>query len=69
LISADVLKNKKLTGWKSIKQDIINAGGVFIDAEVVEDDNLISSRSPQDLDIFIETCLKKLEKNNVGGKK
>lgn len=61
LISADVLKNRKITGWKSIIPDIKNAGGDFLDEKVVEDENLISSRSPEDLNVFIETSLKKME--------
>ncbi|NGX63562.1 MAG: General stress protein 18 [Candidatus Anoxychlamydiales bacterium] len=60
LISADVLKNRKVTGWKSIKQDLINAKATFIDDKVVVDKNLISSRMPDDLPYFIEECLKKL---------
>lgn len=61
LISADGLKGRKLTGWKSIKQDIKNAGGHFEDKEVVIDDNLITSRSPDDLPAFCEASLKKLK--------
>ncbi len=61
LITAQVLKGRKITGWKSIKQDIINAGAIFIDKEVVIDDNIISSRSPSDIPAFIKASLKKLE--------
>ena len=61
LITADVLKDRKVTGWKSIIQDIKNAGAVFVDEEVVEDSNLVSSRSPRDLPAFIQTSLKKLK--------
>jgi protease I len=61
LITAQVLKGRKITGWKSIIQDIKNAGAEFIDQEVVEDGNLISSRSPDDLPAFIRACLKKLK--------
>jgi protease I len=60
LISAHVLKGKKITGWKSIKDDIINAGAEFIDKDVVEDGNIISSRSPADIPAFIKASLKKL---------
>lgn len=60
LITARVLKGRKITGWKSIKEDIINAGAEFIDKEVVEDGNIISSRSPADLVPFIKACLEKL---------
>ena len=61
LITADVLKNRKITGWKSIVQDIKNSGAIFIDEEVVVDDNLVSSRSPRDLPAFIRASLKKLK--------
>lgn len=61
LITADVLKGRKVTGWKSIIQDIKNAGAIFIDEEVVEDDNLVSSRSPGDLPAFIYASLEKLK--------
>jgi len=60
LITAQVLQGRKITGWKSIIQDIKNAGAEFIDQEVVEDGNLISSRSPADLPAFIQASLKKL---------
>jgi deglycase len=61
LITAKVIKGRKITGWKSIIQDIKNAGAIFIDEEVVEDDNIISSRSPDDIPAFIKASLKKLE--------
>jgi protease I len=60
LITAQVLQGRRITGWKSIVQDIKNAGAEFIDAEVVEDGNLISSRSPQDIPAFIRASLKRL---------
>jgi protease I len=61
LITADVLRGRKLTGWKSIIQDIKNAGAEYIDTEVVVDKNLVSSRHPGDLPAFISESLKKLE--------
>jgi protease I len=60
LITARVLKGRKIAGWKSVRQDIINAGAEFIDKEVVEDGNIISSRSPADLAPFIKACLVRL---------
>jgi protease I len=60
LISAQVLQGRTITGWKSIIQDIKNAGADFVDQEVVEDGNIISSRSPDDLAAFTEKCLEKL---------
>lgn len=61
LITADVIKGRKITGWKSIIQDIKNAGAEFVDKEVVIDGNLISSRQPGDLPAFIEASLNKLQ--------
>jgi len=61
LITADVLRGRKVTGWKSIIQDIKNAGATFVDEVVVEDGNLISSRHPGDLPEFIRASLGKLE--------
>ena len=61
LITASVLNNRKVTGWKSIKVDIENAGAEYIDEKVVVDDNIISSRSPRDLPAFIRKTLEKLK--------
>ena len=61
LITADVLKDRKVTGWRSVAQDIRNAGAEYIDEEVVEDGNLVSSRQPSDLPAFIKASLSKLD--------
>jgi protease I len=61
LITAQVLSGRKVTGWKSIMQDIKNAGAQFLDQEVVEDGNLISSRHPADLPMFIAASLRHLK--------
>ena len=62
LITAELLKGRKVTGWKSIVQDIKNSGAIYIDQEVVEDGNLISSRGPQDIPAFTKAALNKLQK-------
>jgi protease I len=61
LITAQVLEGRKITGWKSIIQDIKNAGAEFIDQEVVVDGNLVSSRNPWDIPAFVRESLKKLK--------
>jgi len=61
LITADLLKGRKVTGWKSIIQDIKNAGAEYLDQEVVEDGNFISSRYPADIPAFIKASLDKLK--------
>jgi protease I len=52
LISADVLKGRKTTSVNKIRDDIKNAGGLYEDSELVIDGNLISSRTPRDLEVF-----------------
>ena len=60
LITADVLRGRRVTGYKSIIQDIKNAGAEFMDQAVVVDENLVSSRNPGDLPEFIKSALKML---------
>jgi protease I len=60
LITAGLLKGRKVTGWKSIIQDIKNAGAEYFDQEVVEDGNFVSSRFPADIPAFIKAALNKL---------
>jgi protease I len=52
LISAEVVKGRKMTSYPSIKQDMINAGVNWVDEEVVVDQGLVTSRSPKDLPAF-----------------
>jgi protease I len=60
LITADAIRGRRITGYQSIRQDIINAGAQFLDQEVVEDGNLVSSRNPNDLPAFIQASLSRL---------
>lgn len=52
LISADVVKGRKMTSYKSIKVDLINAGANWVDEEVVVDQGFVTSRNPNDLPAF-----------------
>ena len=52
LISAGVVKGRKLTSFNSIKDDLINAGANWVDEEVVVDQGFITSRNPNDLPAF-----------------
>jgi protease I len=52
LVEADVLKGMKVTSWPSLKTDIRNAGGNWVDEEVVVDKGLVTSRKPDDLPAF-----------------
>ncbi len=66
LISAGVLPGRTLTSVNRIRDDIKNAGGNYVDKEVVEDKNLITSRTPPDLPAFNEAVAKVLSKVPVG---
>jgi protease I len=61
LVEADVADGRTVTSWPSIKTDLINAGARWVDREVVEDENLITSRKPDDLEAFSQAILRQLE--------
>jgi protease I len=64
LVTADALKGRRTTGWKSIIRDIENAGAEYVDEEVVVDGNLVASRSPADLPAFNAACIRMLSQND-----
>jgi protease I len=61
LISADIVRGKRMTSWPSIAVDLKNAGAEWVDKEVVKDGNLISSRKPSDLPSFNKAIIEALE--------
>jgi len=60
-ISAGILKGKRVTCFSAIKDDVINAGAIYVDEEVVRDGNLITSRVPDDLPAFCRTIIEALK--------
>jgi protease I len=60
LASAGALKGRKITSFFSVKDDLINAGAEWIDQEVICDQNLITSRNPNDLPAFCRAIIEKL---------
>lgn len=57
LVEADVLSGRTVTSWPSLQTDVRNAGGTWVDEEVVRDGRLVTSRKPDDLPAFNEAVL------------
>jgi len=63
MVSAGILKGRRATCVVAIKDDVINAGAIYLDQEeVVVDGNLVTSRTPADLPAFCRACIAVLEK-------
>ncbi|MEK7405135.1 MAG: type 1 glutamine amidotransferase domain-containing protein [Acidobacteriota bacterium] len=61
LVSAGILKGRRATCFSAIKDDVVNAGALFEDAEVVVDRNLVTSRKPDDLPAFCRAAIEVLK--------
>lgn len=59
-ISAGIMRGKRATCVSAIKDDLVNAGAIYLDQEVVVDGNLVSSRTPRDLPAFLPALIKAL---------
>ena len=57
LIEADVVHERRVTSWPSLKSDLVNAGAEWVDEACVCDAGLITSRNPGDLDVFCEKTI------------
>ena len=69
LCSTDVLRGKRCTSFMSIVHDVINAGGKWVDEEVVVDGNIITSRTPDDLPSFSNAIVQFLKDGRAEGVK
>jgi protease I len=65
LVEADAVRGRTITSWPSLETDIRNAGGNWVDEEVVVDDGLTSSRKPDDLPAFCSTFVQEFAKTPV----
>ena len=60
LVSTGLVKGRTMTSWPSLKDDITNAGGKWVDEEVVQDGTFISSRKPDDIPAFNKKLIETL---------
>ena len=60
LVEADLVRDRKITSWPSLQTDIRNAGGHWVDEQVVVDQGLVSSRNPDDLPAFCATLVEEV---------
>ncbi|MBY0548007.1 MAG: type 1 glutamine amidotransferase [Candidatus Obscuribacterales bacterium] len=65
LASADVVRGKRVTSHKNIKDDLVNAGAIWVDEEVVVDGSLVTSRTPSDLPAFCRELIKAMARSAV----
>jgi protease I len=65
LVEADVVRGRTLTSFWSIKTDVRNAGGNWVDEEVVLDDGVVTSRSPDDIPAFNKKVIEEFAKTPV----
>lgn len=68
LCSAGILRGRTVTCFSAIRDDVVNAGAVFVDKEVVRDGNLVTSRKPDDLPAFMRTFLAVIGKKDARAK-
>lgn len=60
LVQADAVRGRNVTSYKSIRKDVENAGGKWVDKEVVTDKGIITSRSPADLEPFVAKIIEEV---------
>ena len=61
LITAEMVRDRNMTAWKTIQVDLRNAGAKVVDKDVVVDRNLVTSRKPEDIDAFVRESLRLVE--------
>jgi deglycase len=66
LVESGIVRGKRLTSWPTLETDIRNAGGEWVDEEVVVDGNLVTSRKPDDIPAFKEKMLELFSGVRVG---
>jgi protease I len=64
MVEADVVRGRRMTSWPSVRTDLRNAGAEVVDAEVVTDRGIVSSRKPDDLPAFCKKIVEEFAEGN-----
>ena len=65
IVESGAARGHRMTSWPSLKTDIQNAGADWVDAEVVVDDNLVTSRKPDDIPAFNQKMIEEFSHQHV----
>ena len=69
LVEADVVRGRKLTSWPTLQTDIRNAGGTWVDEQVVVDEGLVTSRKPDDIPAFSAKLIEEFAEGKHAGQR
>jgi protease I len=69
LVEADVVRGRKVTSWPTLQTDIRNAGGNWVDEEVVVDQGLVTSRKPDDIPAFTKKMIEEFCEGRHAGQR
>ena len=68
LVESGVARGRRLTSWPTLQTDIRNAGGTWVDKEVVVDSGIVTSRKPDDIPAFNKAMIEEFAKSRVGAR-